>query len=144
MLMPNPANSSPALPANPQCHLKCPKAFTSLLQFRAGLRIPSAALEERRNVGHDEAETVQNRPGDGNALKPCAGIIHGLAVLGKVHQQQGNGGTDNSCDGGDGDDLRVDILHDLAGFRPDGCAGCGGGRIILAGCKSGHCGQYTA
>lgn len=36
------------------------------------------------------------------------------------------------------------ILHDLAGFRPDGCAGCGGGRIILAGCKSGHCGQYTA
>lgn len=72
-----------------------------MLQFRAGLRIPSAALEERRNVGHDEAETVQNRPGDGNALKPCAGIIHGLAVLGKVHQQQGNGGADYSCDGGD-------------------------------------------
>ena len=67
---------------------KMPKGVHLLLQFRAGLRIPSAALEERRNVGHDEAETVQNRPGDGNALKPCAGIIHGLAVLGKVHQQQ--------------------------------------------------------
>ena len=90
-----------------------------MLQFRAGLRIPSAALEERRNVGHDEAETVQNRPGDGNALKPCAGIIHGLAVLGKVHQQQGNGGADYSCDGGDRDDLRVDIFYNKDAF--DAC-----------------------
>ena len=37
-------------------------------------------------VGHDEAETVQNRPGDGNALEPCARVVHGLTVLGNVHQ----------------------------------------------------------
>ena len=85
-----------------------------MLQFRAGLRIPSAALEERRDVDHDEAKTVQNRPSDGNALEPRAGVIHGLAVLGKVHQQQGNGGTDNSCDGGDGklEDLENELESD--------------------------------
>lgn len=92
---------------------------------------------------NNEAKTVQNRPSDGNALEPRAGVIHGLAVLGKVHQQQGNGGTDNSCDGGDGDDLRVDILHDLAGFRPDGGAGCGCG-IISVSCESRHRGQCAA
>lgn len=38
----------------------------------------------------------------------------------EVDHQQGHGGGDHGGDGGDAQDLGVDVLHDLAGFRPDG------------------------
>lgn len=40
--------------------------------------------------------------------------------MAEVDHQQGHGGGDHGGDGGDAQDLGVDILHDLAGLGPDG------------------------
>lgn len=38
----------------------------------------------------------------------------------EVDHQQGHGGGDHGGDGGDAQNLGVDVLHDLAGLSPDG------------------------
>ena len=36
---------------------------------------PLTAGEERRDIGHDEAKTIQDRPGDCNAFEPCTRFL---------------------------------------------------------------------
>lgn len=43
--------------------------------------------------------------------------------MAEVDHQQGHSGGDHGGDGGDAQDLGVDVLHDVAGFRPDGGGG---------------------
>ena len=40
--------------------------------------------------------------------------------MAEVDHQQGHGGGDHGGNGGDAEDLGVDVLHDLAGLGPDG------------------------
>ena len=80
---------------------------------------PLTAGEERRDVGHDEAETVQDRPGDRDTFEPCARFLDGPAAAGEIHHQKRNGRSDDGGDGGDKQDLLVDILHDLRRLFPD-------------------------
>ena len=54
--------------------------------------------------------------------------------MAEVDHQQGYGGGDHSSDGGDAQDLGVDVLHDVAGLRPDGG---GGGRAAQQGGQAG-------
>ena len=82
------------------------------------LSVPSAIREEGRHIGHNKAQTVEDRPGDDDTLEPCAAFIHGTAAAGEVHQQQGHRRGDDGGDGGDQKDLVIDVLHDLVGFLP--------------------------
>ena len=91
------------------------------------LSVPSAVREEGRYIGHDEAQTVQNRPCDDDTFEPCTAFVHGAATAGEVHQQQRHRCGDNGGNGGDQKDLVIDVLHDLIGFLPDG-----GGKDRLA------------
>lgn len=84
------------------------------------LSVPPAICEEGRYIGHDEAQTVEDRPGDDDTLEPCAAFVHGTAAAGEVHQQQGYRRGDDGGDSGDQKNLVIDILHDLVGFCPDG------------------------
>ena len=65
------------------------------------LSVPSAIREEGRYIGHDEAQTVENRPGDDDTLEPCAAFVHGAAAAGEVHQQQGHRRGNDGGNGGD-------------------------------------------
>ena len=80
---------------------------------------PLTAREERRDVGHDEAETVQDRPGDCDALEPCARFLDRSAAAGEIHHQKRDGCGDDGSDGGDEKNLLVDVLHDLRRLFPD-------------------------
>ena len=80
---------------------------------------PLTAGEERRDVGHNKAETVQNRPGDCNTFEPCARFLDRPAAAGEIHHQKRNGRGDNGGDGGDEKNLLVDVLHDLRRLFPD-------------------------
>ena len=80
---------------------------------------PLTAGEERRDVGHDEAESVQDRPGDGDAFEPCARFFDGSAAAREVHHQECDGCGDDGGDGGDEKNLLVDVLHDLRRLFPD-------------------------
>ena len=84
------------------------------------LTVPLSARKERNDVGHDKPKRVQDGPGGNDPLEPGPGLIDGLAVLTEVHQQQGDGGGDDGGDGGNGEDLRVDVLHNLLRFVPYG------------------------
>ena len=46
--------------------------------------------------------------------------------MAEVDHQQGHGGGDHSGDGGDAQDLGVDVLHHLAGLGPEGVGSQGG------------------
>lgn len=46
---------------------------------------PLTAGEERRDVGHNKAETVQDRPGDRDALEPCTRFLDRSAAAGEIH-----------------------------------------------------------
>ena len=61
----------------------------------AGLGGVLSAGEERGDIGHDEPQGVQNRPGDDDPLQPGARLAHAAVIPGKVHHQQGNGGSDH-------------------------------------------------
>lgn len=80
---------------------------------------PLTAGEERRDVGHDEAETVQNRPGDCDAFEPCTRFLDRPAAAGEIHHQKRDGRGDDGGDGGDEKNLLVDVLHDLRCLFPD-------------------------
>ena len=80
---------------------------------------PLTAGEERRDVGHDKAKTVQNRPGDCDTLEPCTRFLDRPAAAGEIHHQQCDGRGDNGGDGGDEKNLLVDVLHDLRCLFPD-------------------------
>lgn len=41
--------------------------------------------------------------------------------MAEVDHQQGYGGGDHGGDGGDAQELSVDILHDVAGLGPNRC-----------------------
>lgn len=82
------------------------------------LSVPSAICEEGRHIGHDEAQTVKDRPCDDDTLEPCAAFIHSAAAAGEVHQQQCHRRGDNGGNGGDQKDLVIDVLHDLVGLLP--------------------------
>ena len=98
------------------------------------LSVPSAICEEGRHVGHDEAQTVKDRPCDDDTLEPCAALVHSAAVAGEVHHQQCHRRGDNGGNGGDKKNLVIDILHDLIGFLPDG----GGKGRLAKHCGHGH------
>ena len=80
---------------------------------------PLTAGEERRDVGHDEAETVQDRPGDCNAFEPCTRFLDRPAAAGEIHHQKRDGRGDDGSDGGDEKNLLIDVLHDLRRLFPD-------------------------
>lgn len=80
---------------------------------------PLTAGEERRNVGHDEAETVQDRPGDRNAFEPCTRFLDCPAAAREIHHQQCDGRGDDGSDGGDEKNLLIDVFHDLRRLFPD-------------------------
>ena len=80
---------------------------------------PLTAGEERRDVGHDEAETVQDRPGDRDALEPCTRFLDGSTAAREVHHQKRDGRSDNGGDGGDKKNLLINVLHDLRCLFPD-------------------------
>ena len=84
------------------------------------LSVPSAICEEGRHIGHDEAQTVKDRPGDDDTLEPSATLVHSAAAAGEVHHQQCHRRGDDGGNGGDQKDLIIDILHDFVGFCPDG------------------------
>ena len=68
----------------------------------------------------NESEAVEDDPGDDDPFEPCPGLLDCSAGAGKVHHQERHGRGDDGCDSRDGEDLRVDILHDLARFLPNG------------------------
>ena len=78
-----------------------------------------SAGEEGRDIAHNKSQGVQDDPGDDDALQPRPGFVHRPAGAGKVHHQQRNGGRHDGGDGGNGEDLGVDVLHDVAGLCPD-------------------------
>lgn len=78
-----------------------------------------SAGEEGRDIAHNKSQGVQDDPGDDDALQPRPGLVHRPARAGEVHHQQCNGGRHDGGDGGDGEDLGVDVLHHLAGLRPN-------------------------
>ena len=80
---------------------------------------PLTAGEERRDVGHDEAETVQNRPGDRDTFEPCARFLDRPAAAREIHHQECDGRGDDGGNGGDEKNLLVDVLHDLRRLFPD-------------------------
>ena len=82
------------------------------------LSVPSAIREEGLYIGHNEAQTIEDRPSNDDALEPCAAFIHGAAAAGEVHQQQSHRRGDNGGDSGDQKNLIIDILHDLVGLLP--------------------------
>ena len=96
-------------------------------QGRMALSVPSAVREEGRYVGHDETQTVKDRPSDDDPLEPSAAFVHGAAAAGEVHQQQRHRCGDNGGDSGDQKDLIIDVLHNLISFLPNG-----GGKNRLA------------
>ena len=88
-------------------------------QGRMALSVPSAVREEGRYVGHDETQTVKDRPSDDDTLEPSAAFVHGAAAAGEVHHQQCHRRGDNGGNGGDKKNLVIDVLHDLIGLLPD-------------------------
>lgn len=80
---------------------------------------PLTAGEERRDVGHDEAETVQDCPGDCNAFEPCTRFLDRSAAAGEIHHQKSDGRGDDSGDCGDEKNLLVNVLHNLRRLFPD-------------------------
>ena len=82
---------------------------------------PLTAGEERRDVGHDEAKTIQDCPGDRDALEPCTRFLDRPAAAGEIHHQKRDGRGDDGSDGGDEKNLLVDVLHDLRRLFPDRC-----------------------
>lgn len=80
---------------------------------------PLTAGEERRDIGHDEAEAVQDRPGDCDAFEPCARFLDCPTAAGKVHHQKRDRRSDDGGDGRDEKDLLIDVLHDLRCLFPD-------------------------
>ena len=80
---------------------------------------PLTAGEERRDIGHDEAKTVQDRPGDRDALEPCTRFLDRSAAAGEIHHQKRDGRGDDSGDCGDEKNLLVNVLHDLRRLFPD-------------------------
>ena len=80
---------------------------------------PLTAGEERRDVGHDKAKTVQDRPGDCDAFEPCARFLDRPTAAGEIHHQQCDGRGDDGSDGGDEKNLLIDVLHDLRRLFPD-------------------------
>ena len=80
---------------------------------------PLTAGEERRDVGHDKAKTVQDRPGDRDALEPCARFLDRPAAAREIHHQEYDGRGDDGSDGGDEKNLLIDVLHDLRRLFPD-------------------------
>ena len=52
-----------------------------------------AAGDQGLQVGHDESQSVQDDPGDHNALEPAGGLIHSPLVPGHHADDQGNGAT---------------------------------------------------
>ena len=80
---------------------------------------PLTAGEERRDVGHDEAETVQDRPGDRDTFEPCTRFLDRSAAAGEIHHQKRDGRGDDGGDGGDEKNLLIDVLHDLRRLFPD-------------------------
>lgn len=100
---------------------------------------PLAAVEEGSYVCHDEAQTIQDCPGDADTLQPGTAFIDGSATAGEIHHQQGHGGGHDCGDGGNHKNLGIDILHDLIGLRPNR-GRCGGS--TGSGCRHGshhHC-----
>lgn len=84
-------------------------------------RCPLSAGEEGGDIAHNESQGVENDPGDDDALQPRPGLIHRSAGAGEVHHQERHSRRHDGGDGGDGEDLVVDIFHDIVGFRPDRC-----------------------
>ena len=80
---------------------------------------PLTTGEERRDIGHDEAETVQDRPCDRDAFEPCARFLDCPTAAGKVHHQKRDRRSDDGGDGRDEKDLLIDVLHDLRCLFPD-------------------------
>ena len=80
---------------------------------------PLTAGEERRDVGHNKAETVQDRPGDRDALEPCTRFLDRSAAAGEIHHQKSDGRGDDSGDCGDEKNLLVNVLHNLRRLFPD-------------------------
>ena len=46
---------------------------------------PLATGEERRDIGHDEAKTIQDRPGDRNTFEPCSRFLDRPTAAREVH-----------------------------------------------------------
>ena len=80
---------------------------------------PLAAGEKWRDVSHDEAETVQDRPGDRDTLEPCARFLDCPTAAGEIHHQKRDGRGDDGGDGGDEKDLLIDVLHNFCCLFPD-------------------------
>lgn len=90
---------------------------------------PLTVREEGSDVCHDEAQAVQDTPGNDDPLQPCPAFIYRAAAAGEVHQKQSNGCSHNSGNGGDQKNLTVHILHDLICLGPDGGRGSSRGCI---------------
>lgn len=80
---------------------------------------PLTAGEERRDVGHDETESVQDRPCNRNTFEPCARFLDRPTAAREVHHQKRDRRGDDGSDGRDEKNLLVDILHDLRRLFPD-------------------------
>ena len=83
---------------------------------------PLTAGEERRDIGHDEAKTIQDRPGDRDAFEPCARFLDRPTAAREIHHQKRDRRGDDGGDGGDEKNLLIDVLHDLRRLFPD-CRG---------------------
>ena len=80
---------------------------------------PLATGEERRDIGHNKAETVQDCPGDRDALEPCTRFLDRSAAAREIHHQKRDGRGDDSGDCGDEKNLLVNVLHNLRRLFPD-------------------------
>ena len=69
------------------------------------------ADEEGGNVAHDKAQAVQDHPAYNNPLEPCPALADRPIVFAEVHEQQGDGSGDDPGDGGNAEDLVVNVLH---------------------------------
>ena len=90
------------------------------------LRRPLTADEKGGDVTHNEPQAVQNRPADNDAFEPGSAFTDRPIVFAEVHEQQGDGSGDNPGNGGDAEDLAVNVLHNGFGLLPYGwCGGSG-------------------
>ena len=79
----------------------------------------AAACDERLQIGHDEAQHVEDQPGDHDPLDPGGGFVHGPLVPRHHADDQGDSRHGHCHNGGDSNDLTVDVSHNGGEPIPD-------------------------
>lgn len=81
--------------------------------------MPLSVGKEGGDVAHDKAKGIEDDPGDNDALEPGAGFVYRAARAGEIHHHQGHRSRHDGGNGGDAENLGVDVLHHLAGLGPE-------------------------